>query len=69
MTESTRANLQARWQAIAAELAEIRAGRIVSERQAISVNEVALLEEQDAIVNELAMLDFAERGREKNSGT
>ncbi len=64
-----RAALESRRQAIAAELAELSARRLATERLAISDREVALLEEQDAIANELATLDLAERDREKNSGT
>jgi hypothetical protein len=65
----TRAALESRRQAIAAELAEFSARRLAPERRAISDREVALLEEHDAIEYELGLLDFAEREREKSSGT
>ena len=63
-----RAALESRRQAIAAELAELSTRQLAPERQAITDREVVLLEEQDAIANELAMLDFAERDSDRKSG-
>jgi hypothetical protein len=64
-----RESLERRWQAIASDLKEMSAHRIVPVRQAMADRRCALLEEQDAIEYELRMLDFAERDCEKNSGT
>lgn len=57
MRPTARQQLELRWQAIAAELADITAHRIVPERLAISEREQGLLAEQDEIEHRLGMMD------------
>ena len=55
--------LEHRWQAVAAELADIAAHRILPECQGMTQRELDLLAAQDRVEYELGELDFEERGR------
>ena len=55
-----RQSLEHRWQAVAAELADIAAHRILPECQGMTERELSLLAEQDRIEYEIGMMDAAD---------